>query len=67
MCVKFPPRDLNPDPYSSHPCGVSTSPKVHGGKTLSNLKIEKQKGKKKNIFILFLLRIILNHFIVTNK
>ena len=36
MCVKFPPGDLNPIPYPSHPtgiyiCGVTTAPNVHSG------------------------------------
>ena len=25
MCVKFPPRDLNPGPYTSHPTSFYTS------------------------------------------
>ena len=36
MCVKFPPRDLNPGPYPPHltntyTYGVTTAPKVCGG------------------------------------
>ena len=35
MCVKLPPRDLNPDPYPPHPtstytCGVTIAPSVCG-------------------------------------
>ena len=36
ICVKFPPRDLNPTPYPSHhistyTCGVTIAPMVYGG------------------------------------
>ena len=36
MYVKFPPGDLNPNPYPPHPtntytCKVTTTPKVHSG------------------------------------
>ena len=36
MCVKLSPGDLNPGPYPSHPtsiytCGVTNTPRVHGG------------------------------------
>ena len=35
MCVKLPPRDLNPGPYPPHPtsiyiCEVTTALRVHG-------------------------------------
>ena len=38
MCVKLPPRDLNPDPYPSHStstytCEVIIAPRVCNGKT----------------------------------
>ena len=37
MCVKLPPRDLNPDHCPPHPtntytCEVTTAPRVRGGK-----------------------------------
>ena len=36
MCVKLPPRDLNPDPYPPHltsvyTCEVTTTPRVYNG------------------------------------
>ena len=36
MCVKFPPRDLNPGPCHQHPtntytCGVTIAPRARGG------------------------------------
>ena len=36
MCVKLPPRDLNPGPYPAHPtgiytCEVTTTPRIRGG------------------------------------
>ena len=39
MCVKFPPEDLNPDPYPPHltsiyTCKVTTAPMVCGGKII---------------------------------
>ena len=42
MCVKFPFRDLNPDPYSPLPtstytCRVIIVPRVHGGKKVLTL------------------------------
>ena len=41
MCVKFPPEDLNLDPYPPHPtstytCGVTNTPRVCGGKMRNN-------------------------------
>ena len=35
MCVKFPPKDLNLSPYSSHPtniytCGMATAQRMRG-------------------------------------
>ena len=46
MFVKFPPRDLNIDPYSPHPtstyiCGVIIVPKVYGSKSTINLLYKK--------------------------
>ena len=37
ICVKLPLRDLNPGPCPPHPtsiytCGVTTAPRLHGGK-----------------------------------
>ena len=48
MCVKLPPGDLNPDPYSPHPTsiytyGVTITPRVCGGEVetvLINLRCE---------------------------
>ena len=42
MCVKFPPGDLNLSPYPPHPtsiytCGVTTAPRVCGGRTTIKL------------------------------
>ena len=46
MCVKFPPRGLNPGPCSPYPintyiCGVTIVPKVYGSKSTINLLYKK--------------------------
>ena len=39
ICVKFPSKDLNPDPYppqqliNTYTCRVTIAPRVHGSKT----------------------------------
>ena len=45
MCVKLPPRDLNPDPYPPYPSsiytyGVTTALRVRSGTLTSCMKYE---------------------------
>lgn len=55
MCVKLPPGDLNPSPYSPHPmsiyiCGVTTIPRMRSSKAV---EISKSKGKCKTNYYFF--------------
>ena len=65
MCVKLPPRDLNPDPYPLHPtstytCGVTTAPRVYGGNQNYRLDereervnyVSKMEKERKRIFLM---------------
>ena len=66
LCVKFPPRDLNPGPYSPCPtntytCGMTITPKMDGNVTCTVVElclyclclsnISSLYAKKKKIYI----------------
>ena len=52
ICVKLPPKDLNPDPYPPHPtsiyiCGVTTASRVSSGSINTTSLLLKMKNKIK--------------------
>ena len=57
MCVKFPPRDLNFDPYSSHftstyTYGMTITPKMCGDTKILKLKKEQAISNQTNFLTL---------------